>query len=226
MNRPETDTPRLPPRSGGPADSLVVLLHGYGADGRDLLDLADAFGDLLPGAAFAAPHAPEPCAQAPVGRQWFALDDLDPRRLAMGVDSAVPALVRVLEDERARWGVAPDRVALVGFSQGAMMALGAMLRLPAPPAAVVALSGLWAGPRPQTPPAALPPVCLIHGMEDEVVPAGALLASAVGLSEAGIPVEWHLCPGLGHGIDARGLGLTGAFLHQGLAPGLKTGRGP
>lgn len=219
MESPRLDGPRLPPRSGAPADSLVVLLHGYGADGRDLIDLGSAWADLLPGTAFAAPHAPEPCAQAPVGRQWFALDDMDLRRLAIGVDSAAPALQRFLASECAHWGVARDRLALVGFSQGAMMALGVMTHLAAPPAAVIGLSGLWAGPRSTEAVRAASPVCLIHGTEDSVVPPEALFASAYGLAGAGIPVEWHLCPGLGHGIDGRGLAIAGAVLADAFEPG-------
>nr|WP_127090616.1 phospholipase [Aquabacter cavernae] len=212
----DLDGPRLAPRSGE-ANALVVLLHGYGADGRDLIDLAEEFGGRLPHAAFVAPHAPEPCAQAPVGRQWFALDDLDLRSLALGVTAAAPALERFLAAEGARWGVPPHRVALLGFSQGAMMALGVMGRLAVPPAAVIGLSGLWAGPRPETPPAAPPPICLIHGTQDEVVPVEALFSSAMGLMGAGFPAEWHLCPGLGHGIDGRGLAITGDFLARTLA---------
>lgn len=209
------DGPRQPPRSGQ-ADALVVLLHGYGADGRDLMDLAQVWADLLPGAAFAAPHAPEPCGQAPVGRQWFALDDFDPRSLALGVESALPALAHFLDSECIRWGVSPGRLALVGFSQGTMMALGMMTRLPVPPAAVVGFSGLLAGP-PSAPPADPFPVCLIHGAQDSLVPPEALFASAFGLMDSGIPAEWHLCPDLDHGIDARGLSIAGDILAHALA---------
>lgn len=209
------DGPRQPPRSGA-ADALIVLLHGYGADGRDLMDLAHVWADLLPGAAFAAPHAPEPCGQAPVGRQWFALDDFDPRSLALGVESALPALARFLQAECVRWRVPPERLALVGFSQGTMMALGMMTRLSAPPAAVVGFSGLLASP-PSNALAVPFPVCLIHGALDSLVPPEALFASAYGLAGAGLPAEWHLCPELDHGIDGRGLSIAGDVLARALA---------
>ncbi|MEW6257336.1 MAG: dienelactone hydrolase family protein [Pseudomonadota bacterium] len=212
----QLDGPRLPPRSGV-ARSLLVLLHGYGADGRDLMDLAHVWSDILPDTAFVAPHAPDPCGQAPVGRQWFALDDLDLRRLALGVEGALPMLDRFLDAECTRWGVAPDRLALAGFSQGTMMALGVMSRRSTPPAAVIGFSGLLAHPPAQG--SAKPcPVCLIHGTEDSLVPPEALFASAYGLAAAGIPAEWHLCPGLGHGIDARGLSIAGSVLADALAP--------
>ena len=138
------DGPRLAPRSGT-ADALVVLLHGYGADGRDLIDIGAAFADLLPGAQFVAPHAPEPCAEAPVGRQWFPLTFRDPHELARGTEAAWPPLRGFLDRELTALGLPASRLALLGFSQGAMMALhAATVPGGARPAAVVGCSGLWA----------------------------------------------------------------------------------
>lgn len=211
------DGPRLPPRSGSAPDALVVLLHGYGADGRDLIDMGSAWADLLPGAAFVAPHAPEPCAEMPVGRQWFPLQRMDLKELARGVEAAAPSLGRFLEAELARLRLPASRLALVGFSQGSMMALHLALTLADPPGAVVAYSGLWAGGlADQAARPASPPLLLLHGSEDEVIPAEALFASAYGLAAAGAPAEWHLSHGLGHGIDETGLALGGTFIARAL----------
>jgi len=209
------DGPRLGPKAGGPPDALVVLLHGYGADGRDLIDIGEAWSDLLPHAAFVAPHAPEPCGGAPVGRQWFELTFRDPHELVRGVEAAAPALHAFLEVELERLGLPASRLALVGFSQGTMMALRLATTIPElTPGAVVGYSGLWTeiqrGREPEF--AGAPPTLLVHGSDDEVIPAQALFASAYGLAAVGASVEWHLSLGLGHGIDEAGLHHGGAFL--------------
>ena len=208
------DGPRLPPRTGGKADCLVVLLHGYGADGRDLIDLGGAFADLLPGAAFVAPHAPEACAQAPTGRQWFPLTSPDPHELAKGADAAWPVLRSFLAQELDRLGLPASRLALVGFSQGTMMALHAATAGKVAAAAVLGYSGLWTDAQQSPALAGVPPILLIHGTQDEVIPAGALFGSAYALAAAGAAVQWHLCHGLGHGIDEAGLMMGGAFLSE------------
>lgn len=221
LDEPILEGPRLRPRNGGEPDALVVLLHGYGADGRDLIDIGNAWADLLPGAAFVSPHAPDPCDGAPMGRQWFPLTFNDPHELPRGAEAAAPRLAAFIAEELAKYDLPPSRLGLVGFSQGAMMALKIATEAQAAPAAVVAYSGLWveaSGGLPE--PAVLPshpPVLLVHGTEDEVVPAQALFASAWGLAAAGVAVEWHLSPGLGHGIDDPGLAAGGAFLAQFLA---------
>src|SRR3989449_10118723 len=131
---PELDGPRLEPRTG-PARQLVVFLHGYGADGNDLIDIGRAWQGLLPHAAFVSPHAPEPCAEAPVGRQWFPLTFRDPRERWRGVNAAAPGLDRFLDAELARHRLGDGPLALVGFSQGTMMAPhGGLRRRPAPAA--------------------------------------------------------------------------------------------
>src|SRR6516165_3946368 len=123
------DGPRLEPRSG-PARALVVLLHGYGADGNDLIEIGRAWQELLPQAAFVSPHAPEPCDQAPVGRQWFALTFRDPDERWIGVNKAAPLLNRFLDAELSRRALPASALVLVGFSQGTMMALHVGLRRP------------------------------------------------------------------------------------------------
>ncbi|MFG1479503.1 prolyl oligopeptidase family serine peptidase [Xanthobacter sp. V4C-4] len=216
LDEPILDGPRLRPAAGGAPEALVVLLHGYGADGRDLIDLGHAWASLLPRAAFVSPHAPEPCGQAPVGRQWFPLTFRDPHELTRGAEAAAPLLRAFLETELAKLSLPPERFALVGFSQGAMMALKAGLADDFRPAGVVAFSGMWvdaATPR-SIPFRDPPPILMMHGEDDEVIPAQALFGSAKALAAAGVPVEWHLSPGLGHGIDEAELALGGAFLAQ------------
>ncbi|HXW39913.1 MAG TPA: dienelactone hydrolase family protein [Xanthobacteraceae bacterium] len=213
----ELDGPRLAPRSGS-ARQLVVFLHGYGADGNDLIELGRAWQSLLPQAAFVSPHAPEPCGQAPVGRQWFALTFRDPDERWTGVNKAAPVLERFLDAELARHKLPPSALALVGFSQGTMMALHVGLRRAVAPTAIVGYSGLLVLPPEgdaQAFAAAIksrPPVLLVHGDRDDLIPAAALFQAAQGLAALGIPAQWHLSAGIGHGIDAEGLRQGGEFL--------------
>jgi phospholipase/carboxylesterase len=213
----ELDGPRLDPQSGA-ARQLVVFLHGYGADGNDLIDIGRAWQQLLPQAAFASPHAPEPCAQAPVGRQWFPLTMRDPSERWIGVKKAAPVLERFLDAELGRHNLPPSALALVGFSQGTMMALHVGLRRTTAPAAIVGYSGLLVTP-PESELEAFaaeiksrPPVLLVHGDRDELIPPQALFQATQGLSALGLSVEWHISPGIGHGIDAEGLRHGGEFL--------------
>jgi phospholipase/carboxylesterase len=213
----ELDGPRLEPRSGA-ARQLVVFLHGYGADGNDLIDIGRAWQPLLPQAAFVSPHAPEPCGQAPVGRQWFALTFRDPNERWLGVNQAAPTLERFLESELKRRNLPPSALALVGFSQGTMMALHAGLRRATPPFAIVGYSGLLVGPAEAevekfaSEIKSRPPVLLIHGDQDDLIPVQALFQASSGLAALEIPVEWHLSHGVGHGIDQEGLRHGGEFL--------------
>jgi phospholipase/carboxylesterase len=213
----ELDGPRLPPRSGA-ARQLVVFLHGYGADGNDLIEIGRAWQPLLPHAAFVSPHAPEPCGQAPMGRQWFALTMRDPDERWIGVNKAAPILNRFLEAELARHRLTPSALALVGFSQGTMMSLHVGLRRAVPPLAIVGYSGLLVLPpdaEPETVAGDIksrPPVLLVHGESDDLIPPQALFLAAQGLAALDVPVEWHLSPGVGHGIDQEGLRHGGEFL--------------
>ena len=194
--------PRMPPRAGGPPRQLVVLLHGVGADGHDLIELVPALAAVLPGATFVAPDAPEPCDMAPFGRQWFSLRDRRPAALLLGVQAAAPLLDAFLDAEIARHGLADYQLALVGFSQGAMAALYLAPRRPRAPAGVLGYSGaLIGGERLPQEAASRPPVFLVHGDADEVVPPHALYAAVAGLQAAGIPVQWSLRRELPHGID-------------------------
>jgi phospholipase/carboxylesterase len=211
------DGPRLAARSG-PAQQLVVFLHGYGADGNDLIEIGRAWQQLLPHAAFVSPHAPEPCGQAPAGRQWFPLTFRDPNERWLGVNKAGPLLQRFLDAELERHKLPPPALALVGFSQGTMMALHVGLRRAVAPAAIVGYSGLLVLPPDGKAEAftagitSRPPILLIHGDRDDLVPPQALFQATQGLAALEIPAEWHLSAGIGHGIDNEGLRHGGEFL--------------
>jgi phospholipase/carboxylesterase len=218
----ELDGPRIEPRSG-PARQLVVFLHGYGADGNDLIEVGRAWQGLLPSAAFVSPHAPRPCGQAPVGREWFPLTFRNPDERWIGVNEATPVLERFLDAELKRHNLPPAALALVGFSQGTMMALHVGLRRAVGPAAIVGYSGMLVVPEdidPNTFAAEFrsrPPVLLVHGDEDQLIPVQAIFHAAQGLAELDVPAEWHISSGIGHGIDQEGLRQGGEFLARSFA---------
>lgn len=202
--------PRLPPAKGS-ATHLVVLCHGYGADGNDLIGLAPHWQRFLPTVAFAAPNAPERCPGA--GYQWFPISRLDREEVRRGVEAAAATLDSFLDAELARLGLAPDRLMLVGFSQGTMLSLHVGFRRPTQPAAILGYSGMLAAPE------TLPdlrtnasPVLLVHGDADTMIPVEALFAATGALGRAGVPVQWHVSPGIPHSIDPDGLLLGGMFL--------------
>ena len=210
---PKLSGPSLPPASGEPARRLVVLLHGWGADGNDLIGLAPHWARRLPMAGFVAPHAPEPCDENPSGRQWFAFRNRDPRDVAQGAARAGDMINRFLDAELARLDLSDDRLALAGFSQGAMMALYVALRRARPCAAVVGYSGRMVGSESlNTELRSKPPVFLAHGDADPMVPFAELAAAVAALGELGVPVRWHAVRGGGHGIDPQSLDLGGDFL--------------
>jgi phospholipase/carboxylesterase len=217
MPRP-LDGPRLPPRTGV-ARSLVVFLHGYGADGNDLIDLGQSWAEVLPDAAFVSPHAPEPCGMAPMGRQWFELTFRDPGERWRGVNHAAPDLQAFLDAELLRHGLRDEALALVGFSQGAMMAMHVGLRRPQMPGAIVAFSGHLVGPEHLDEARGKPPILLVHGDQDTIIPIDALFDSMTGFGKSEIPCQWHLSSGVGHGIDPEGLRHGGEFIAQNIRKG-------
>lgn len=211
--------PRLPPARGS-ATHLVVLCHGYGADGNDLIGLAPHWQRLLPTVAFAAPNAPERCPGA--GYQWFPISRLDPQEVRKGVEAAAPALESYLSAELGRLGLPPERLILGGFSQGTMLSLHVGLRRREKPAAILGYSGMLAAPDGLPPHGHdTPPVLLIHGDSDTMIPAEAMFAAAGALGRAGVTVQWHVSRGLGHSIDPEGLLLGATFLALALRGTLK-----
>jgi len=198
--------------------SLVVFLHGYGADGADLLGLADVLGPHLPGAAFVAPDAPEPCAGNPFGRQWFPIPWLDGSSEQAAKDGLVAAaedLNGFLDARLAETGLEPAAMALVGFSQGAMMALQVAPRRDEAVAGVVAISGRLLAPEFLEAQARVrPPVLLIHGDQDPMVPFQDMGLAGNALVAAGFETYAHVMKGTGHGIAPDGLGAALGFLKE------------
>jgi phospholipase/carboxylesterase len=191
------------------------MLHGLGADGNDLIGLAPYLAPALPGVAFVSPNAPYPCDMAPVGRQWFSLRDRDPQVMGRELEAAAPILQDFIDEEIERSGLPSHKVALLGFSQGTMMSLFVAPRRDAPLAGVLGFSGaLFGGHSLRDEIASKPPVMLIHGTSDEVVPVQAMALAVEGLESVGVPVESIERPGLGHGIDEDGLVHGAGFLKK------------
>jgi len=194
--------PSADPAAGGPARQLVVLLHGIGADGADLLGLAPFVAEALPDAAFVAPDGPFPYDMAPFGRQWFSLQDRSLPAMAQGLRAAAPLVDAYLDAQLAALGLDETGLALVGFSQGTMMALHVALRRGAPVAAVVGYSGRLIAPELlERELVSRPPVLLVHGDADPVVPFVSMRISEEALNRAQVPVETLVRPGMAHGID-------------------------
>jgi phospholipase/carboxylesterase len=209
------DGPRLPPAAGGAARSLVVFLHGYGADGNDLIGLGREWARALPHTAFVSPNAPELCPGTPMGRQWFPLTMRDPTEFARGVAKARPALDTFLDAELQRLQLDESALALVGFSQGTMLALHVGPQRKHRLAGILGYSGLLADPEVlRRGPIQKSPVFLIHGDRDDLIPVAAIFSAAEGLAAAEIPVEWHISQGIPHGIGPDGLELGLAFLKR------------
>ena len=213
----DLDGPRFGPEAGGEATALVVLLHGLGADGNDLIALAPVLARSLPHAAFVAPDAPFPCDMAPFGLQWFSLQQSASDAMQSGVRMAAPILDAFIDQELERLGLDDDRLALVGFSQGTMMALQVGLRRPKPCAQIVGFSGHLVGAETLAEEIIhRPPVLLVHGELDDVIPVQALPAAVKALKANKVTVESHIRPGLGHGIDPQGIGLAAGALLRAL----------
>ncbi len=212
---PELDGPRWGPASGGAPKQLVVLCHGLGADGHDLIDLAPTWAHALPEAAFVAPNAPEPCDLAPMGRQWWSVADRSPQVVEAGVRRAAAFLNPFLDAELARLKLSADAYALMGFSQGAMTALFTGLRRASAPRAILAYSGaLIARDSLAAELTHRPPVLLVHGEADDVVPVERSREAEVALRAADVPVEATYVPCLGHGIDDTGLAMGALTLQR------------
>ncbi len=209
---------RRGPHSGHKPSSAVVFLHGYGADGADLLGLADPLGPHLPNTVFFAPDAPERCSGNPFGYQWFPIPWLDGSSeeqalagLAQASDDLNAFLDQVLSDE----GLVPGALALVGFSQGTMTSLHVAPRRPAPLAGLVGFSGRLMQPeRLESETVSRLPVLLVHGDQDEVVPLASLPEAADALVAAGFETYSHVSKGTGHGIAHDGLSLALSFLRE------------
>ena len=201
------------PAAGGAPTSMVILLHGYGSNGDDLIGLAPYWRGALPHTVFLSPNAPQLCPGAPGGYQWWSLEDLSRTARAAGVRQPAPALNAYIDAQLARYGLSEDRLALVGFSQGSMMALHVGPRRARALAGILAYSGVLADPDALAAEGLTkPPVLLVHGDADPMVPVAALHQAETALSGLGFETATHISPGLGHSIDDAGLRLGGQFL--------------
>jgi phospholipase/carboxylesterase len=201
------------PHAGGKPGHLVVLLHGYGADGNDLIGLAPVLAPLMPDVAFHAPNAPYPCEGNPYGYQWFGISRLDPQVAAAGVRAAAPFVEQFLDDIMARYGLDESKTVLVGFSQGTMMALHVGLRRDKPLAGIVGFSGMLAAPDQLAAEIkSRPPVLLLHGDSDDMLPHVLSERATEVLRQHGVQTRMHIAPGVGHGIDQSGLSHAARFL--------------
>lgn len=210
---PKLSGPSAKPAQGGAPKKIVVFLHGVGADGNDLIGLAPLFQKILPDAAFFSPNAPYPYDMAPFGYQWFSLKDFGPETRLKGSRAAAPVLDAYLDHLLALFGLDAEKMALVGFSQGTMMALHVGLRRARPVAGIVGYSGMLSGPELLADEIrSRPPVLLVHGDADQVLPVASLAAAEGALKKVQVPVEAHVRPGLAHGIDEEGIRLGLDFL--------------
>ncbi len=204
--------------ASGRGESVVVFLHGYGADGADLLGLAEPLAPQLPDTVFIAPDAPERSAVNPAGHQWFPIPWIDGSSAAQAMSGMAQAAIDLdafLDQVTEREGITPDRLAVIGFSQGTMMALHVLPRRPAPVAGLVGFSGRLLAPEHLGAEVKSRfPVLLVHGDRDDVVPPQSMPEAARVLHDAGFPVSTHTSPGTGHGIAPDGLGAALAFLRE------------
>jgi phospholipase/carboxylesterase len=207
--------PSRRPASGGKPRQLVILLHGLGADGNDLIGLAPYWAPLLPDAEFLSPDAPFPCDMAPYGRQWFSVQDRTPESVLAGVRAAAPILDAFITEEMAKRGLGERETALVGFSQGTMMSLFVGLRRAAPLAGILGFSGrLLAAELLPLELRSRPSVLLVHGTDDPLVPFESLALAEQALKAADVPVQTLTCVGIGHSINDEGLRRGGQFLRD------------
>lgn len=206
--------PRADAQSGT-KDSLVILLHGYGADGNDLFGIAQTLAPHLPNTAFRSPHAPERCTTNPAGYQWFPISWLDgssEQEMAEGAERAKTTLHAYLDEAMVEEGMTPDRTIIIGFSQGTMMSLDVTMRREDAFAGLVGFSGrLIESDAPMT---CKTPVLLVHGDQDQMVPVASIHEAREALEKAGVPVLWHISEGVGHGIAPDGLSLALKFIQD------------
>jgi phospholipase/carboxylesterase len=220
MNAITLTGPGFGPAKGGRPKQLVVLLHGWGADGNDLIGLAPALAPVLPEAEFLSPDAPFPC-EAGFGRQWFSLGNRDPATdmsdpvMTARLGAVAPAINAFIDDALSRRGLAPDKLALIGFSQGTMAALYVGVRRERGPAGILGYSGhLVSGAALAQDARSKPEILLVHGEHDDILPVAASRYAEQMLKKAGFKVGALYRPGLGHGIDEEGLRAGAAFLKR------------
>jgi phospholipase/carboxylesterase len=209
------DGPRLNPLSNSTPSSLVVLIHGYGSNGDDLISLATMIQPALPDTAFVAPNAPSQITRMAAAHQWWPIETFSMAERAAGAAAAAPGLNDFISEELDRAGLTSARLLLVGFSQGTMMALHVGLRRPEQVAGIVGISAMLVAPeRLPEQIKSRPPVLLIHGTNDNVVPFRSMDLASEALEAVGVLVETHASPGVAHSVGQDGLAAATAFARR------------
>ena len=186
--------------------SIVILLHGYGADGENLISLAAELSKAFPDTHFFSPNGILPFENAPFGYQWFGLNDRSEQSMLKGLNNAAPYINQFIDYQLQKFNLSDENLALIGFSQGAMLALHTALRRTKKIGAVISFAGMLVAPQLlQTELESKPPVSLIHGALDDVIPLPAMQMALAALEYAHIPVETIIEPMLGHSIGTVGL---------------------
>lgn len=220
---PTLDGPIIEPQSGD-IRHMVIFLHGYGADGQDLISLSESFKELSfwKDCLFASPDAPFPFELAPFGRQWFSLQKRDFDNMFQGAQIAAPVLDKYIDEMLETYDLKSNDLILVGFSQGTMMALHTALRRKEPLGGIVGFSGSFLH-RPEFGSEIISktPTLLIHGQDDSVVPFSELSKAKDSLTGLGIPTETLSCPQLDHGISYEGIVKASQFLDKRFKPAVK-----
>jgi phospholipase/carboxylesterase len=219
------NTPTLVGPEFGPINTsdktkqLIIFLHGLGADGFDLINLAPHFAKVLPNARFISPNAPENCDMAQpgiqAGFQWFSLQRREEADMLAGARKAEPILNKFIDDQLIKYGLKEDKLALIGFSQGTMMSLFVATRRKTTIAGVIGFSGQLVGKEELvTEITSCPPVVLVNGDQDELIPVQKQQIAVKQLGAVGIEVKGHIRPNLGHSIDAEGIKIGCDFLEK------------
>jgi phospholipase/carboxylesterase len=212
---PTLTGPIVMPASGNDPQQLVILIHGYGSNGDDLIGIVQHWQSALPDTVFLAPNGPVPCPGVPGGFQWWALATRSTAERAAGARLAAPVLGNFIDEQITRFHLTANKLALVGFGQGTMMGLHVGPRCERQIAGIVGYSGGIADPEGLTKNLrSKPPVLLIHGDVDDILPIAGFHQAKVALDQLGFDLTTHVSRGLGHGIDEAGLTLGEGFLHK------------
>ena len=212
---PELSGPEAAPASGGPAKQLIIFVHGYGANGEDLISLSRYYAQVAPDAVFISPDAPYRCDGAPMGFQWYDVWMKNPAERLAAIRSTGEIFDNFVTGQLARHGLSEDKLVLIGFSQGTMMSLFTAPRRENAIAGIVGYSGrMESADTLKAEIRSKPPVVMVHGDSDELLAVSEMETAAATLRDCGVEIDTHIRPGLGHGIDEEGIRVGLAFVQK------------